>query len=56
MVPQSTYLREEILREFHRSHFAMHLGGMKMYHDLRRHEETRWGLCLSMSHMSVSKG
>ena len=56
MVPQSTDLREEILREFHCSHFAMHLGGTKMYHDLRRHEETRWGLCLSMSHVSASKG
>ena len=36
MVPQSTKLREEILREFHCSRFAMHPGGTKMYHDLRR--------------------
>ena len=35
MVPQSTNLREEILREFHCSLFAMHLGGTKMYRDLR---------------------
>ena len=36
MVPQLTDLREEILREFHYSHFDVHLGGTKMYHDLRR--------------------
>ena len=36
MVPQSTDLREEILREFHCSRFAMHPSGTKMYHDLRR--------------------
>ena len=36
MVPQSADLREEILREFHCSHFSMHPGGTKMYHDLRR--------------------
>ena len=35
VVPQLTNLREEILREFHCSRFAVHLGGMKMYHDLR---------------------
>ena len=29
-------LREEILREFHCSRFAVHPSGMKMYHDLRR--------------------
>ena len=29
-------LREEILREFHCSQFAMHLGGTKMYQDLHR--------------------
>ena len=34
MVPQSTNLREKILKEFHCSHFVVHLGGMKMYHDL----------------------
>ena len=31
---QSVDLREEILKEFHFSCFAVHLGGMKMYHDL----------------------
>ena len=36
VVPQLIDLREEILREFHCSRFAVHLGGMKMYQDLRR--------------------
>ena len=36
VVPQSTDLREEILREFHCSRFTVHPGGTKMYHDLRR--------------------
>ena len=36
MVPQSTDLRNEILREFHCSHFDVHPSGTKMYHDLRR--------------------
>ena len=36
MVPQSAYLREGILKEFHYSRFIMHPGGIKMYHDLRR--------------------
>ena len=36
MVPQLAYLRDEILREFHCSRFVVHLGGTKMYHDLRR--------------------
>ena len=36
VVPQSAYLREEILREFHCSLFSVHLGGMQKYHDLRR--------------------
>ena len=36
MVPQFTDLREEILREFHCSRFAMYPGGMKMYQDLCR--------------------
>ena len=35
MVPQSTNLREEILREFHCFRFTVHPGGMKMYRDLR---------------------
>ena len=36
MVPLSADLREEILRELYCSHFAMHPGNTKMYHDLRR--------------------
>ena len=36
IVPQSLDIREEILMEFHCSRFAVHLGGTKMYHDLRR--------------------
>ena len=35
MVPQLTDFREEILREFHCSRFAVHQGGTKMYRDLR---------------------
>ena len=35
VVPQLTDLREEILREFHCSRFAVHPGGTKMYQDLR---------------------
>ena len=30
-VPQLTDIREEILREFHRSRFSVHPGGTKMY-------------------------
>ena len=36
VVPRSTDLREEILREFHCSRFAVHQSGTKMYQDLRR--------------------
>ena len=36
MVPQWTDLREEILREFYCSSFAVHSGGTKIYRDLRR--------------------
>ena len=36
VVPQSTELREEIIKEFHYSRFAVHQGGTKMYHDLHR--------------------
>ena len=36
MVPQLVDLREEILKEFFCSCFAMHPGGTKKYHDLRR--------------------
>ena len=35
VVPQLIELRDEILWEFHCSQFAVHLGGMKMYRDLR---------------------
>ena len=34
MVPQLTDLRKEILQEFYYSRLVVHLGGMKMYHDL----------------------
>ena len=36
VVPQLTNLREENLREFHYSRFAVHPGGTKMYQDLCR--------------------
>ena len=36
VVPLLTDLREEILREFYCSRFDVHLGGTKMYCDLRR--------------------
>ena len=36
VVPQLIDLREDILREFYYSRFSMHLGGTKMYRDLRR--------------------
>ena len=36
VVPHSTDMREEILKEFHCSRFAVHPGGIKMYQDLRR--------------------
>ena len=36
VVPHSTDLREEILREFHCSRFVVHPGGMKMYQNLPR--------------------
>ena len=35
MVPQLTDIREEILKEFHYSRFAVHPGDMKMCRDLR---------------------
>ena len=35
VVPQLTDMREEILREFHCSRFAVHPSGMNMYQDLR---------------------
>ena len=36
VVPQLTALREEILREFHCSRFAVHPSGTKMYRELHR--------------------
>ena len=36
VVPKLTNLRDEILREFHCSRFALHPGGTKIYQDLRR--------------------
>ena len=36
VVPQLIDLRDEILREFHCSRFAVHPSGTKMYQDLRR--------------------
>ena len=36
VVPRLVDLREEILREFHCSRFAVYPSGTKMYHDLRR--------------------
>ena len=36
MVPKLTDLREEILREFHYSRFAVYPSGTKMYHALCR--------------------
>ena len=58
VVPYSTDLREEILREFHYSRFVVHPGGTKMYQDLRRQYywsrmKTRRGLCLTVSHVSA---
>ena len=35
VVPQLTDLRDDILKEFHCSRFAVHPSGTKMYHDLR---------------------
>ena len=58
VVPQLTDLREEILREFQCSRFAVHPDGTEMYQDLRR--QYYWsgmkrhrGLCSTMSHMSA---
>ena len=36
VVPQLIDLREEMLREFQCSHFALHPSGTKMYRNLRR--------------------
>ena len=40
MVPQLINLREELLKEFHFSRFAMHPYGTKMYQDL--HHRYYW--------------
>ena len=40
MVSQSIDLIYEILKEFHCSHFVVHPGGTKMYHDL--HHQYYW--------------
>ena len=34
VVPRLAIFREEILKEFHYSHFSIRPGGTKMYHDL----------------------
>ena len=42
--------------------FAVHLGGMEMYNDLRRQycwsemKRHDWGLCTEMSHVSAGQG
>ena len=36
MVPWLVDLRKEIVKEFNCSRFDVHLGGIKMYHDLHR--------------------
>ena len=36
VIPMLGDLREYILKDFHCSHFIVHLGGKKMYHNLRR--------------------
>ena len=58
VVPHSTDLREEILKEFHFFRFSVHPGGMKMYQDLHRQYywsgmKRRRGLCSTMSHVSA---
>ena len=59
MVSQLTDLREEILREFHCSRFFVHPGGNKDVPGssspvlLEWDEETRRGLCSTMSHVST---
>ncbi|XP_042410603.1 zinc finger and BTB domain-containing protein 11-like [Zingiber officinale] len=35
-VPESSSLKEDLLQEAHRSRFAIHSGGTRMYRDLRR--------------------
>ena len=59
MVPQLTDLREEILKEFHCSRFAVHPGGTKDVPGssspvlFEWDEETCRGLCSTMSHVSA---
>ena len=56
VVLQLTNLREEILREFHCSRFAVHedVPGSSLSVLLEWNEETRRGLCSTMSHVSAS--
>ena len=42
VVPQSTDMKEEILRVFHCSRFVLHLGGTKTYCDLSRQYYWSW--------------
>ena len=55
VVPRSTDLREEILREFHCSRFSLHedVPGSSSSVLLEWDEETRRGLCSTMSHLSA---
>ena len=62
MVPQLTDLREDILKEFNCSYFAVHSVGTKMYHDLRhqyywsRMKQQVGDFFSVVSHMSAGKG
>ena len=59
VVPQLAELREEILMEFHCSHFFcasrwnedVSLSSLPVL--LERNEEKRWGFCSTMSHVST---
>ena len=53
MVPQSTDLREEILKEFHYSRFVVHPGGTNMYHD--RHQYYWSGMKQQVGVLRVSE-
>ena len=61
MVPQLAKLREEILREFHCSRFAVHPIGTKMYHlrrqyywrGMKRHVEDFVRRCLTCQQIKV---
>ena len=54
-------MREEILKEFHCSRFAVHPGGTEMYHNLRcqyywSRMKRHVGDCATMSHVLADKG